>query len=179
MTVANQSDRQDERLTMLCIVSDTHENLPAIRGAVARMKALKPELVVHCGDIISPPVLRFFEGLPLRIALGNNDGERAGLLKMAQSLGFGEPKDELEFELDGKSFYAYHGTSANRLAAAIASQKYDYVLTGHTHALRDERVGRTRVINPGALFLVSRPTFAVLDPVTDRLEIVDVVPEKA
>jgi predicted phosphodiesterase len=47
----------------------------------------------------------------------------------------------------------------------------DYLLHGHTHELRDERIGRTRMINPGALFRAARYTAALLDPRADRLEI--------
>jgi predicted phosphodiesterase len=49
------------------------------------------------------------------------------------------------------------------------------VLHGHTHEIRDERVGLTRVINPGALHRAARYTAAVLEPASDRLEII-VVP---
>ena len=40
----------------------------------------------------------------------------------------------------------------------------DFLLHGHTHTVQDERVGRTRVINPGALHRASRYTCALLDP---------------
>ena len=75
---------------MIGIISDTHENVPVIERVVEQLKALRPELVVHCGDIISPPVLKRFAGLPLRVVFGNNDGESDGLQAVAQELGFGE-----------------------------------------------------------------------------------------
>lgn len=157
---------------MIGIISDTHENVPAIERAVSQLKGQPVELVIHCGDIISPPVLPHFSGLPMRFVFGNNDGERAGLKAKAAELGFGEVEDELRLEIQGKTFYVYHGTRPQLLDQAVASQQYDYVLTGHTHQLRDERVGRTRIINPGALFKAAPFSFALLEPSRDELQIV-------
>lgn len=159
---------------MLGILSDTHENIDSIEIAVKKFKSRGIEHVVHCGDIISPPVLKYFSGLTMHLVFGNNDGERDGLKLMAKELGFSEPTDELELELEGKKLYAYHGTKVKILNKAIESQNYDYVLTGHTHKIRNETLGRTRVINPGALFLCSPYTIAVLDLAKDILEIVEI-----
>ena len=59
------------------------------------------------------------------------------------------------------------------LARQAIDDGVEYLLHGHTHEVRDERVGPTRVINPGALFRASRYTAAVLEPETDRLEILE------
>ena len=55
------------------IISDTHEDVRMIRKAVRILKERAPAFVVHCGDIISPPVLEHFSGVPLRLVYGNND----------------------------------------------------------------------------------------------------------
>ena len=56
----------------------------------------------------------------------------------------------------------------------IEAQDYDYVLCGHTHVRRDERIGKTHIINPGALsYRTVTPGFAFLDVENDRLEFVD------
>ena len=47
-------------------------------------------------------------------------------------------------------------------------------MTGHTHIKRDEKIGKTRVINPGALFRIYPYTIALLDVETDRLEFVKI-----
>jgi len=159
---------------MICILSDTHENLTAIDAALKVIREVGPDQVLHCGDIISPPTLKRFAGLPLRAVFGNNDGERPGLLRTARECGFGEMAEALDLEIGGKSFHIYHGTDPARLEGAILSQHYDYVCTGHTHAVRDERCGRTRVINPGALFMVRPWTMALLDLAADTFEIVEI-----
>lgn len=160
--------------TLVGIVSDTHEDVRMIVRAVKIFKERSPSLVIHCGDIISPPVLERFAGLPLKLVFGNNDGERSGLKKKCAELGFSEIDDTLVFDYAGKSFFINHGTSARVIDEAVATQKYDYVMHGHTHIPRDEVVGRTKVINPGALFSADRYTIAFLEPVTGRVELVEI-----
>lgn len=159
---------------LLGIISDTHENENAIKKAVRIFKEKNAELVVHCGDIISPPMLEHFKELKMMFVFGNNDGERNGLNQKARELGFEGLKEEKEFEYKGKRFYVYHGTKLNTLDAAIKSNKYDYVLTGHTHIKKDEKSGKTRVINPGALFRTYPYTVALLDVEEDKLEFVGI-----
>ena len=154
---------------MIGIISDTHENEEAVKKAVAIFKDKNLDFVVHCGDIISPPTLEHYNGLKMKFVFGNNDGERKGLNKMAKKLGFGEVTDEKEFEYEGRKFYVYHGTIGKILDAAIKSNEYDYVLTGHTHIKRDDKIGSTRVINPGALFRIYPYTIALLDAGKDKL----------
>ena len=158
---------------MLGIISDTHENEEATKKAVKIFKDKNVEFAVHCGDIISPAMLEHFEGLKMKFVFGNNDGEKTGLGKKSKKFGF-EIEDEMEFGCKGKKFYVYHGTKREKLDAAIKSNKYDYVLTGHTHIKRDEKIGKTRVINPGALFRIYPYTIALLDAEKDKLEFVEV-----
>ena len=157
---------------MIGIISDTHENEEAIKKAAAIFKEKNVEFAVHCGDIICPPMLEYFKGLKMKFVYGNNDGERIGLNNKAKELGWEEVSDEKEFEFKGKKFYVYHGTNKPKLDAAIKSNKYDYVLTGHTHIKRDKKIGKTRVINPGALFRIYPNTIASLDAEKDKLEFI-------
>ena len=50
-----------------------------------------------------------------------------------------------------------------------ANGQYDYLLLGHTHVARDWRLGRLRIINPGALYRASKKTVATLDTRTDAV----------
>jgi len=159
---------------MIGIISDTHENESAIKKDVKIFKNKKVEFVVHCGDIISPPMLEHFRGLKMKFVFGNNDGERKGLINKCKESGFEEIRDEREFRYQGKKFYVYHGTDEDKLIAAIKSNKYDYVLTGHTHIKRDERIGKTRVINPGALFRIYPYTIALLNAKSGGLKFVEI-----
>ena len=161
-------------IKMIGIISDTHENEEAVKKAVKIFKEKNVEFVVHCGDIISPPMLEYFRGLKMKFVFGNNDGETNGLNNTAKKFGFEELADEKKFEYKEKKFYVYHGTKRNKLDEAIKSNKYDYVLTGHTHIKRDDKIGDTRVINPGALFRIYPYTIALLDVEKDKLEFVKI-----
>jgi putative phosphoesterase len=159
---------------LIGIVSDTHEDVRMIRRAVKIFKERSPQLVIHCGDIISPPVLEHFAGLPMKLVFGNNDGERSGLKKTCEELGFDEIDDTLNFEYEGKSFFVNHGTRSRVIDEAVSIQQYDYVLHGHTHLQRDEMVGRTKIINPGALFSADMYSIAFLTPETGAVEFVEI-----
>ena len=161
-------------MTLVGIISDTHEHTRMITRAVALLKERAPALVVHCGDIISPPTLERFAGLPMRVVYGNNDGERSGLKKKCLEFGFGDIDDTICFTHARKTFFVNHGTSVRVLNEAIDSQSYDYVLHGHTHEERNEVIGSTRVINPGALYSAERYTIAFLQPETGDVEFVEI-----
>lgn len=156
------------------ILSDTHENVRIMRKAIAVLNARAPLCVIHCGDIISPPVLELFRGLPMKFVYGNNDGERSGLRKKCVELGFNPIDDTLTFTLAGKRFFVNHGTRSSAIDDAVSSQQYDYVLHGHTHEKRNERVGITSVINPGALFSADTYSIAFLEVESGVVEFVEI-----
>ncbi len=76
-------------------------------------------------------------------------------------------------EVAGKRIAWTHGHLDHLMAEALDAG-VDYLFHGHSHELRDERIGSTRVINPGALFRARRYTAALLDPASDTLSIVEV-----
>ncbi len=160
--------------SLVGIISDTHEDTRMIRKAVSVLAARSPGLVIHCGDIISPPVIELFQGLPMRFVYGNNDGERSGLTMKCAELGYLGIDDTACFDFGGKSFFVNHGTRSRIIDDAASSQLYDYVLHGHTHQRRNELQGRTRIINPGALFSADDYSIAFLTPETGEVEFVEI-----
>lgn len=160
---------------MIGIISDIHDNVYALRVVVGILKEKGVDLVVHCGDTVSPLTLGELAELKTKVIFGNCDGERQGLSQVAAKLGFEEITEVKEFEYKGKKFFVCHGKNKALLQQKIASQQYDYILTGHTHVLRDEKVGKTRIINPGTLYLGDDlNTIALLDPEKDILDIVSI-----
>ncbi|MBR9690877.1 metallophosphoesterase [Candidatus Woesearchaeota archaeon] len=156
---------------MIGIISDTHEQYESILKAVEIFKLKNVEFVVHCGDVISPGMLKHFEGLNMKFVFGNCDGERKGLIETSRKYGWNEINDALEFEHKNKKFYVVH----NPILAdeAVQSEKYDYVFHGHTHEKRDEKIGKTRIINPGRLLNPPR-TIVILDVTNDSLEFIPI-----
>lgn len=155
---------------MICIISDTHDNHEAIESAMVDIRLINPDLIVHCGDITSPATLQLFAGFPMRIAFGNCDVNHEMLRKVAAGLGCLQIDDAISFEMEGKNIFVSHGFKARLLEDAIQSNKYDYVLYGHSHLAHDKRFGKTRIINPGALHATKQMSFATLDVSADLVQ---------
>ena len=159
---------------MIGIISDTHEQEDAIKKAVAIFKERNVEFVVHCGDIISPPVLENFEGLKMLFVFGNNDGEKKRLNERAtQEFGWEKISGTKRFSYKNRRFFVCHGHETDMLGLALKSEKYDYILTGHTHHARSLKKGKTRIINPGSLFR-SPKNIVVLDVENDEAEFLEI-----
>ncbi len=144
----------------LGIISDTHDRLESLAKAIEIFKKEKVEMIVHCGDWVSPFTIEFFDkycqkvGLkvPVRSLIGNNKGDLERLFerngKLLNPIQFSS-KATMELNIQGKKIVAYHGDDKNILLSLITSKLYDVVLTGHTHHPRNEMIGKTLIINPG------------------------------
>jgi len=153
------------------IIADTHDNVPNIKAAVEAFKEMKVDFVVHLGDIIAPQTTRFFKGLKIKFVKGNCDGADMELLKSKIAEIGGEFYfDKMYFEFWSKKFICIHKPDEE----IIKSGEYDYVLYGHTHKKRNEKIGKTRVINPGAHYYGAENTIAILDIEDDEVEFIEV-----
>ncbi|HEY9399446.1 MAG TPA: metallophosphoesterase [Nitrososphaeraceae archaeon] len=133
------------------IISDTHDDLLTLDEAIKTFNERKVSYVIHAGDYVFPGVVKEFKNFNGKLVgvLGNNDGEKLGLLKKFEEIG-GELQGEFgDLELAGIRIAIYHGTNNKLTEAIIASQIYDLVICGHTHLKRDDKMGNTLVLNPG------------------------------
>ncbi len=139
------------------ILSDTHDNLPAIERMVERFNAEKVDLVIHAGDFVSPftagPLGKLVA--PLVGVFGNNDGDRLYLVRRFE--GFGTIHEGYHtFDVDGVRVALMH--EPRSIDALAASGAYDLVVYGHTHKV-DVRPG-----SPGPLATGGQPAAAVVNP---------------
>jgi len=161
-----------ENEMLIGLMSDTHNNRPGVRYALDIFDALGIEVIFHAGDLISAQILEEFSDFSLFLCFGNGDDP----LMIASKAGSVSEKflcDEmLDLNLAGKRVFMIHGDYKTELEKRIASGDYDYVIHGHTHRYRDERVGSTRVINPGALGgrYIGERSFATLDLEKNELQ---------
>jgi uncharacterized protein len=158
----------------IIILSDSHNNEPVLAEALSHIKKLQPQLIIHCGDFQSPNILQHFAGLPLRAVFGNCDQPQEGFKEKARALGLAQLDIELDLEIEGKKIYATHSHISHLVEEMAEAQIYDYIFHGHTHLRRDEKVGKTRIINPGALFRAKTYTFAKLDLSKDELLFIEI-----
>ncbi|HHT18230.1 MAG: metallophosphoesterase [Euryarchaeota archaeon] len=149
---------------MIGIMSDSHDNLKAIRSALDVFNQANVELVIHAGDLISPFTAMEFEKLnaPLEAIFGNNDGERQGLRLAYEKLCVLE--DFKELKINGRKVAVIHGTNQALVDALQKSGNYDLIIRGHTHKT-DVIEGKTMVINPGETcgYLSGEKTVILLD----------------
>jgi putative phosphoesterase len=113
----------------IAVLADTHGKLPL---ALAEAICTADE-IWHLGDFTAPSLVAALRqlGPPLVGVLGNCDAD----------LDF--PEEQL-LERGGRTFRLIH-IPPQCLDGA------DFLLHGHTHVPRDERIGATRVLNPGTV----------------------------
>lgn len=136
------------------VISDTHDNVPAVQAAMDHFEDLGVEVVIHCGDFVAPPVVPHLDrGLEVHAVRGNNDGEREGLLAAFDALEGGTLHGRFaDLEIDGREFAVLHGEDRPIVESLAADDQYDFVLHGHWHVRERRSVGETTVLNPGAHF---------------------------
>jgi len=159
---------------MIGIMSDSHDNLQAIRRAVEIFNSSDIDLVIHAGDLISPFTAKEFLNLkPEMVAVfGNNDGEREGLREAYSDIC--RLEDFKEISVEGWKFSIIHGKNHQIVDALAKSGKYDVVVRGHTHKL--EIIGNeTLIINPGEVcgYVSGKQTVVLVDPDDLSYEVVD------
>ncbi|HXE55681.1 MAG TPA: metallophosphoesterase family protein, partial [Tepidisphaeraceae bacterium] len=98
-----------------------------------------------------------------------NDWDRMELQRYAQQLGITCFGNFGQIELGAKQFAVLHGDDEKTKRRILTEQQVDYLLQGHTHLAEDRRVGRVRIINPGALHRARQKTVATLDTISDAL----------
>ncbi len=158
---------------MIGVMADSHDNLTAIKKAVAMFKAAKCELVIHAGDVVAPFAARELEALecPVKAVFGNCDGEKIGLEKSFESIG--EIREApLVFSYGGRNYLICHFQFS--VASYLALGKYDAIIFGHTHKPEIRKQGKTLLLNPGETggWLRGKCTAALLDPASLKAEIV-------
>ncbi|MGN6370876.1 MAG: metallophosphoesterase family protein [Phycisphaerae bacterium] len=161
---------------IVALLSDTHDNPVTTLAAMAIFAEHRPGVYLHAGDLVSPEMLVHFQGLPFHFVFGNNEYDHASLRSRAKSLNLDCRGNVAEFTFDGKRLVMLHGHEHGLMQKLIADGSYDYLIHGHTHVRRDERVGRTRIINPGALQRARTKSVALLDTATDALTFLPVLP---
>jgi hypothetical protein len=159
------------------IISDSHDNLPALEAAVKLLNREGVEHVLHAGDMVAPFAASKLAKLEAKLTCvyGNNDGERALLAKRLTEMG-ASIADFAELELANRKIAVYHGTVAAITSALVASGRYDLVVTGHTHKIEVSRSNACVAVNPGELcgYLTGKRTLCILDLKSLKAEVIEV-----
>ncbi|MEM1011654.1 MAG: YfcE family phosphodiesterase [Planctomycetota bacterium] len=157
----------------LGVLSDTHGKADACRAAVELLQKAKVDAFLHCGDIgdyarPAEPVFDALAGTGCHFVWGNNDDVSPAAARYASDLGLVLHEPYEPFTLGETTIVLAHGdafSATRRLLREAESTGHgpDLLLTGHSHAPHDERIGPVRWINPGALFRTRTKTVATID----------------
>lgn len=155
------------------VISDSHGNIVRLNHVLGFAKQYSVGAIIHCGDWGSvTSSLNSMKNIPIYGVLGNADYSLELIKNLKKAQVIFEP-DFLTLDLGGRRIAVCHYPT--KLFEAIQSQQYDAVFHGHTHKKRNEVVGRTQIINPGALERTLSPSFALYDTETNQAKIVDVL----
>lgn len=137
------------------VISDTHDQANLIEKAVLLLNEEQIELLVHCGDWVSPFILYSFKGLkaPIKGVFGNNDGDKFRHLTYSHQFGLDIHYEDrfLELNCEGRIIAIFHGDYPQLVDALVTCGKYDAVFHGHTHQRVCKKQGETLSLNPGSL----------------------------
>jgi putative phosphoesterase len=159
---------------LLGVVSDTHGHLENTHRAVRMLESFAVEQVLHCGDLGSEEVPPLFSRWPTSFVFGNVDYNKVDLRAAIKKARLNCLESFGELNLAGRKIALLHSDDAKRFREATTSGKYDLVCYGHTHVAKQETIGNTLVLNPGALYRSARHTIAVVDLKTMEANVVEV-----
>jgi uncharacterized protein len=170
------------QIMKIAVLSDSHDHVENLRMVVTEIKG-KVEAVIFCGDFCAPfmPAVLKELNLPVYACPGNNDEDQIGqVLRGGDNFHWTPLANEYgEVELDGKKIAFCHYPKLGELLAGTGD--YDAVFYGHTHDHRNEKVGNTLLVNPGAVCGIQKgkygvASYAIYDTSTNTAEIITFTP---
>jgi uncharacterized protein len=170
--------KHEGKRMLIGLISDTHDNLPAVEKAVKFLNEAEVGLVLHAGDYCSPFVIAKFKALNCRLigVFGNNDGDHELLRKRFSETSNCEVRGRFAFvDVDGFKVALVHGDETELLDALLNCGGFDAVVHGHSHIVVSKAKGKTLLVNPGEVcgYLYAKSTLGLLDTVKREAEIVE------
>lgn len=153
------------------LLSDSHGRATTTQRAVQLLIAEGSDVLLHLGDVGTVEVIdalveqveRNGKLTPaVHVVFGNVDWDAGSLARYADSLGITVDDPVGRLSAGEKTVCYQHGHVDAAMEQALA-EGVDYLFHGHTHRTRDETVGETHIVNPGALFRAAEYTVAVVD----------------
>jgi len=156
----------------IALMSDSHDNLDALKRVVDYCNKEKVDYILHAGDLVAPFVFKVLKNLesPLIIVFGNNDGEKHGLRQVFKDKIF-EPPHSLK--IDNRKILMLHDPIL--MDVLRETNSYDLILYGHVHQIEVTKKSNL-IVNPGELcgWLSGKSTIALWDTVKNEAEIVEI-----
>lgn len=170
------------------VMSDTHDRLEEVEKAIKLFQKEKVELIIHCGDWVSPFVPQFIYSLKPKLTIsiksvfGNNEGDHFRFFerKKKENWNIEFYKESFDLEIDGKKIVVYHGSSKLLIDGLVNCGEYDAMFQGHTHEIVNEYIGKTLHLNPGTTsgyvrggIVTNNKTVAIYNSGNNKAEIIN------
>jgi putative phosphoesterase len=156
----------------LAIVSDTHDHIKNTEAFVKQANEAGTEIMIHCGDLVSPFMLEDLDAYKgqIHLILGNNPGDQFLLArhisKRAEQVKYHGIFGVLK--AGGINIGWVHEPQLAK--PLVKSGEFNLVCFGHTHRWLHEKEGDVVVLNPGeVLGRKESPGWALVD--TDGLKV--------
>lgn len=134
------------------VLADIHDHIEKLQKVVDQVSG-KVEVAIFCGDMVSPFTTGLLAklDLPTYACLGNNDEDQVGMVKRggAKFVWTHLSQEFGQIELAGNKIAFCHYPKLAELLAK--TDEYDAVFFGHTHLATAKMVGKTLLLNPGAV----------------------------
>lgn len=156
----------------ILVISDSHGNITNLKHAMGFAKKIDADAIIHCGDWDNRESVYEVAtaGIPVYGVMGNADVDPEVYQILKEKLTKFDP-DFLKIILEGRTIGISH--FPDKINKQIDTQKFDILFHGHTHRKRNDLIGKTRVVNPGALHRTADSSFAVYDTRQNNVEFVD------
>lgn len=154
------------------VISDTHGHTANTLAAVRMLESLEVAAVLHCGDICSLQIPALLRAWPTHFVFGNCDHDLDDLRASIEKLGLACYGLFGNLELAGRHIALLHSHDARLFQQVCSCGDYDLVCYGHTHVAEQHRVGKTLVLNPGALYRANPHSIASVDLETMEASII-------
>jgi hypothetical protein len=169
-------ERSGEEAMRIAVLSDTHDNIWKIEAAATHLQ--QAEVVLHCGDLCSPFVIKHLVKAvgerALHVVWGNNDGDTYAIGRVASAYpGVTIHGMLAQLELGGVAIAVNHYPD---IAQDLArSGQYGLVCYGHDHTLHQSEIDGCLLLNPGEMMgLNGRSTLALVDLPDMAVETIEV-----
>lgn len=152
-------------MTKIAVLSDTHDQVAHLQTAIDYCNENNIRTLIHCGDLISPFMLKRLTKLngEIHLIFGNNMGDRR-LLDLCDSQfdNITHHGTFADMELYGKKIGVVHYPLRAKELALEGG--FDIICYGHNHTHHVEHIGTTILLNPGQMLGEKPDTgFVILD----------------
>lgn len=134
------------------VVSDTRDNREGLKALCDRFLVGGARWLFHCGGLGGVDMVELLKPWQVYIVRGERERDWQALETALQKARLQSSlPTHMTVTLEGKRIGVYRGEDMRLINQAAKSGEFDFIFHGHTLRRRDERQGKTRIINPGAL----------------------------